>query len=236
MKTAQPSKSRQIPLNIAALIAGLGILVMVFTAPVAQFGIFPKLFDSANPAQTFENLIQNRDLFALGILLNYITLICDVIVAWALYLFFKPTLRSLSLLAAWFRLIYTAVSFAALMNMVKVFNYTRSSKLFANMDQSLRESEILFYYSSFWLEWSFAFLLFGICLCLLGVLAYRSPYVPKIMGVLLILAGLGYFIDNLGAFLYRSFDTSFLFVTFFGELIFMIWLIVKGFGLKGKIR
>ena len=77
---------------------------------------------------------------------------------------------------------------------------------------------------------------FGIYLCLLGYLVFRSEYIPKIIGVFLVVAGLGYLIDDLKYFFYPNFDTGFLWFTFFGELIFMVWLLVKGVNVQKEIR
>lgn len=63
---------------------------------------------------------------------------------------------------------------------------------------------------------------------LLGWLAYRSSYVPKVFGVLLLLAGAGYLTHTMGTFFAPEVNLDFLFFTFFGELIFMVWLLVKG--------
>ena len=44
--------------------------------------------------------------------------------------------------------------------------------------------------------WDVALIVFGVHLLLLGYLAYRSGYVPKVFGVLLVISGLGYLIDG----------------------------------------
>jgi len=63
---------------------------------------------------------------------------------------------------------------------------------------------------------------------LLGYLVFSSGYIPKIIGVCLIVTGLGYLIDDLKYFFYPNVDTGFLWFTYFGELIFMFWLLLKG--------
>ena len=41
---------------------------------------------------------------------------------------------------------------------------------------------------------------FGLHLALLGYLIFKSGYIPRILGILLAIAGLGYLIDYLGKF------------------------------------
>jgi hypothetical protein len=218
------AKDDQISLNQAALIAGLGLLIMALTVPFAEFNILPQLI-SNQPAETAENIINNRLLFTTSIFLHFTTLICDIIVAWALYLFFKPVWKSVSLLAAWFRLIYTAMYLIALANLTKVLTVIDASK---EMDKAVLGERIHFYLDAYQTEWALGLVIFGFGLLLLGFLAFRAAYVPKIFGMLLCVAGVGYLTFTLGSFFSPYTNLDFLFLTFFGESIFMIWLLVKG--------
>ena len=59
-----------------------------------------------------------------------------------------------------------------------------------------------------------------------------SGYIPRILGVLLIIAGVGYLIDSFGRLLIPTYDANIAYFTFIGELLFMLWLLwigVKGF-------
>ncbi|MEK6478449.1 DUF4386 domain-containing protein [Catalinimonas sp. 4WD22] len=219
--------NKEISLGSAAWIAGMGLLMMVFAAPVAEFYIFQKLF-SENPAEMSSNIIDQEGLFKTGIFLHLLTLLCDVVVAWALYIFLKPAHKSLSLLTAWFRLIYTAMYLLALVNLVQVLNYLRLNEQSGMVMPTQLDQSITFYVNAFRMEWSFALMVFGIYLLLLGYLVLKADYVPKIYGILLLLAGLGYFLDNLRVFFLPELNTSYLMITFFGELVFMVWLLVRG--------
>ena len=81
-------------------------------------------------------------------------------------------------------------------------------------------------------DWYFGLLFFGIHLGLLGYLVFRSEYIPKILGVLLIIAGLGYLITTLKPYLFPNLNLDFARFTFYGELIFMLWLLIKGSRIK----
>ena len=216
---------KPITLSKSATIAGLSLLVMILTVPFAEFYIFPKLIIAENPEETATNIINNKRLFTVGIFLHLVTLICDVVVAWALYIFLKPVQKNFSLLVAWFRLIYTAMYLTSLVNLVKVLTLVSYSK---DVEFVSLSENINFYLNNFKLEWSLGLLLFGIYLFLLGYLVFKANYVPKVFGVLLMIAGLGYFVNTLGAFLIPEVNLDFLFFTYFGELIFMVWLLVKG--------
>jgi hypothetical protein len=76
--------------------------------------------------------------------------------------------------------------------------------------------------------WAAGLFLFGIHLGLIGYLAYRSEHIPRTLGVLLVIAGLGYMIDTLAAVLIRSAWTDVSMFTFIGEFLLAIWLLIAG--------
>ncbi|MEL6918889.1 MAG: DUF4386 domain-containing protein [Bacteroidota bacterium] len=215
----------------AGLISGIGILIMVLTVPVAEFVIFPDLLNYENAGITFNNIKENRSLFTIGIFLHLTTLICDVVVAWALYIFLRPVNKDFSLLIAFFRIVFAVITLAALLNLVSVLNLTQNLDYLTVFEDSLH-SQLLLSIKNFNLQWSFAFIFFGIYLILLGILVYKAVYIPKIVGIFLILAGSGYLIDTLRSFFFPLIEMDYLMITFLGELVFMLWLLIKGWRVK----
>jgi hypothetical protein len=219
-------------LRKAALIAGLCLLLMALTVPVVEFYIFPKLVDYKSPAETTNNIMNNKPLFTIAIFIHFLTIICDLIIAWALYIFLRPVHSGLALLAAWFRLVYTAFNVAAIFNLVQVLSLLKAGEYFTAIEQGQVHDAVLFYIRSFNLGWRLGLVFFGVYLCFLGYLVLRSAYIPRLVGAALIIAGLGYVIEDLKYFFYPDFDTGFLWFTFFGELIFMVWLLIRGSGIQ----
>lgn len=211
----------------AALISGIGIFVMVLTVPVAEFVIFPELIDYNNAENTFNRITKNRGLFTTGIFLHLVTLLCDVIVAWSLYLFLRPVHKDFSLLVALFRIVFAGITLAALLNLLNVLNLTQNSDYLTAFDNSLH-SKVLLSVKNFNLQWNFAFAFFSIYLILLGALVYKAAYVPKIFGILLLIAGSGYLINTLRVFFFPAVSMDYIMITYFGELFFMLWLLIKG--------
>lgn len=222
------TKNPEISLSKAALIAGIGVLIMALTVPVVEFYIFPKLIDYNNAAQTANNINNHKTLFSTAIFIHFITVVCDVIVAWALYIFLKPVNKNLALLAAWFRLVYAGFNIAALLNLTQIIALLKASENFSSIQSNQVYDYVLLYLNSFNIQWRFGLVFFGIYLLLLGYLTLKASYVPKVIGAFLVIAALGYLIDDLKYFFYPNFNTGFLWFTFFGELIFMFWLLIKG--------
>ncbi len=220
----------------AALIAGFGLVIIVITAVFAEFYVFPKLIVKGDAAGTARNIIANKKLFLTG-LFSYLTaFVGDVIVAWALYVFLKPVNKTVSLFTGWCRLVYTIIALIALLNLLTAWHLAKGADYLNVFESDQVHAQIMLAVEAFRYEWAFGFVFFGMHLGFLGYLAIRSVYVPKILGVLLILAGLGYLIEyNLKPLLFPGCNTRFLMITFLGELIFMVWLLVKGSKLRELI-
>ena len=63
---------------------------------------------------------------------------------------------------------------------------------------------------------------------LIGYLACKSGYVPRILGILLVIAGGGYLFDSLTGLLTANHSANVAAFTFIGEALFMLWLLAKG--------
>ena len=94
------------------------------------------------------------------------------------------------------------------------------------------QAQVLLLLHSFRYAWSIALLPFGIHLILLGWLIIRSGYIPWILGSLLIIDGLGWMIDTLQPYLLPGVDVGFTSYTALGELIFMLWLLIRAWKIE----
>jgi hypothetical protein len=217
-------------LRQAALVAALASFapLLLGGVPFAEFYVFARLIVPGDTAETAQNILANRSLFLTGVFAHLITFVADIVLAWALYVLLVPVHRALALLTAWFRLIYTAVALSALMHLVSAFRLLEDGTFARTFGADQLHAQVEVLIRSFKYEWSLCIAIFGIHVVLLGYLVSRSRYIPRILGVLLVVAGLGYMINYLRPFLYPDLDTEFLFVTFFGELVFALWLLVRG--------
>ncbi len=88
-------------------------------------------------------------------------------------------------------------------------------------------AQVLLQLHIFRYDWAISLVLFGIHLVLLGCLIFRSGYIPKLLGVLLVINGLGWVVDSLGPYLFPNANLGFTFITAFGEIFFMLWLLIR---------
>src|SRR5918995_7527305 len=96
-------------LRKAAIVAGLGLLIMAILAPIANFGVLQKLIVSGDAEITATNIMASVGLFRIGIICFLIVAILDVVVALALFILLVPANKNLSALAAWLRVIYGGI-------------------------------------------------------------------------------------------------------------------------------
>jgi hypothetical protein len=220
-----------LPLRRAALLAGFGFLLMMGT-PFAQNYVNPRLIVDDDIGHTARNILAHQGLFVAGIFGYLINFIGDVVVAWALYALLRPVDAFLSLLTAWFRLVYTVVALCALLNLVTLLHLLNTPAYLEAFGAEELHAQARLLLDSFGYGWGISFAFFAIHLVMLGYLVYRSGYIPKAVGILLALAGLGYLVYNLGPYVVPRADLSFVVVTFFGEAVFLLWLLIKGWKLK----
>ena len=216
----------------AAIVAGLGILLMIIPAVFANFFVFMGLVAPGDAATTANNILANEMIFRLGILSFVIVVVLDVVVAWALYVFFKPVNSSFSLLTGWFRLVYAAVFAVALINLATALRYLTDTGYLAVIGADQLQAQALLSVNAFVDGWSIAYVLFGLHLIFAGYLVFKTNYIPKLLGALVIIAGLGYLFESVAGFLFPDFSVPISQFTFLGEPLFAIWLVIKGVSVK----
>jgi len=162
-----------------------------------------------------------------------LTCVCDVAVALILYVLLKPVSRNLALLAAFFRLTFIAVYGAAkLFEVAALALLNRPDYLKALGPQQVHVlAHALLRAHSY--GYGVSLLFFGVCTILFGRLISRSGYLPRLLGVLLWIAGWAYVVFSLAQMLSPAFTSRVLFPWillpgFFGELALALWLTVKG--------
>jgi len=217
-----------ISLRQAALSAGFALLAMSFAAPFADKYAYPRLVIAGNIGQTVQNIATHRGLFVAMTLAYLVNFICDLVVAWALYVLLTPVNRALSLLTAWFRLLYTAIALAGAFKLVTVYNLIDTPYDLTLFGPVQLNAQVKLLVDSFRSDWNMALVLFGIHLVLLGWLVARSGYIPRLIGVYLSLDGVAWIVNSLSSTLFPGANLAFLYVFFLAELALMIWLLVRG--------
>lgn len=217
-----------ISLRKAAIIAGIGLILMTLLAPIANFSILHGLIVPGDAAKTANNIIASEGLFRIGICFFLIVAILDIVVAWALYIFLKPVNKGISLLTALLRIVYATVLSVALIYLINVLQLLSGADYLSAFTANQLQAQAMLSLNTFARGWEFGLIIFGFHLLLLGYLVFKAEYMPKILGILLVLASLGYLIDGFGKLLSSHYNISVGIFTFIGEVILIFWLLIKG--------
>jgi hypothetical protein len=219
----------------AARIAGAGYVIIIVSALFANFLVLDRLREPGDAAATVSNIAGSEGLFRSGIVALMVVFVADAVVAWALYIFFRRVSRDLSLLTAWFRLLYTAMSGIALLNLAVVVLLVGGADAATVLGAGQRDTQAMLFLDAYDYGWAIALVCFGIHLVLLGFMALRSGYAPRIIGILLVLAGLGYLVNSLARFFllnYEDYRDFFLLLVavpaIAGEFSLTGWLLLRG--------
>jgi hypothetical protein len=191
---------------------------MAILAPIAYFNTFQSMVKFDDAALTAQNILSSMGAFRTCILLLFIVAVLDIVVAWALYIVLVPANKNLSALAAWLRVIYAGIFMFAI------------SKLYSALQVLTPDgAQAMSFLQAFQSIWDLAHILFGFHLLVLGYLAFTSGYVPKWLGVFLLLASVGYIVDGFGNTLSPDYNLSISQFTFVGEVLLIFWLLWRGF-------
>jgi hypothetical protein len=230
------SKSvENISLASAARIAGYGYLAIIVLAIFAEFFVRSTLVVPGDAVTTANNIMANQGLYRFGVASYLLAAIFDVMVAVALYIFLRPVNKGLALLAAWFRLIHAIIFAVALTNLLNVLHLLSGAEYLSAFTAEQLQAQLMVFLDAFDYEWLIGLVFFGLHCLLLGYLIVKSDYVPKILGILLVVAAFGYLVDSFAHFLmasYSDYQDVFLMMVALpaiaAELSFCLWLLIKG--------
>lgn len=216
-------------------IAGLGYLIIFITGIFSNFVVLESLVVPGDAAGTANNIMASELLFRVGISSFVIMVVFDVVLAWALYILLKPVNKDLSLFSGWLRLVNSTIFGVALYNLFSVLYVLRSGKYVNVFASGQLHAQVLLYLNAFNNIWLIGLVFFGLHLFILGYLVYKSGYIPKTLGILLVVASIGYLTDSFANFLlsnYADYEDIFLLIVvvpgIIGELSFTFWLLFRG--------
>jgi len=218
-------------LRQAALLAGFGYLL---TTPVffIEFFIYPKLVVREQMEQTVANIGSHHGLFLAAVFGYLINFIGDIIAALGLFILLAPVNRAGSLLAAWFRLVYTTVAIVGLLNLVTVYRMVTTPDYLNSFGTAEFHAQIDLLLHSFRYIWTMGLVIFALHLLLIAVLLYRSGYVPKILGIIIAVDALCLMAIELRPYFWPTVNLGWVFIGTFGEIVFMLWLLIMGWRIR----
>lgn len=213
-------------------------LAGVFYLAIILLGMFGELFArgalvvSGDATTTANNILTSQSLWRAGLVGDLLMHVFDLPVTLAFYLLLRPVSRSLSMLVVFFHMIQTAVLVANKLNLLLPLLLLEDSRSLTAFSPEQLHSLSYLAIRAHGYGFAIGLLFFGFGCLIQGYLLWKSEYFPKLLGLLIFLAGMSYLINSFALLLAPDFAASLfpavLVPAFVGELSLCLWMIVKG--------
>ena len=215
----------------AARVAGFIYLSMVIVAPFCLLYIPSKLVVRGNAAATADNILAHETLFRLSIFGDLVAQAIFICLAIALYRLLQNVNKTWALSLVSFVLVSAAVSFLNVLNNIAALILFRGGEFLAVFDKPQRDALAMLFLRLYSRGQLSSELFWGLWLFPFGLLVYRCGFIPRFLGVWLILNGFAYVaLSFIALFFHDVYNTAFVYFhpLLFGELAIMLWLLIWG--------
>jgi hypothetical protein len=200
----------------AAIVVGTAFIISLFLAIIVGNFILPNFINPGDAAALANDIKANEMLFSIAVIVYLIILALDAVIALALYIVLKPANKILASLSGIFRLLYAAIAvisvFALAFQFINVYSY-ETIKL--------------------WI----AYLFFTCHLFVTGYSVFKSGYIPRGLGILLIIDSFCYIMAFYLSFLVpEALLPIFMMFMIIGELSLSLWFLLKNSKIHERIE
>jgi len=220
------------PTNKTARFAGALYVLLGLTAPFSLIYIPRALIVRGDAAETANRILASEMLFRLGIVSELASATITIFLVMVLYRLFNGVNKMhASLMVILGALISAPISFLNVVSELAALTLLHAPRFLSVFDKSELEALALFFLGLHAQGLVVAEILWGLWLFPFGLLVLRSGFLPRILGVLLIINGFAYLVASLTSLLapsYAGLVNRFALIPETGELWVMLWLLIKG--------
>lgn len=216
-------------LNKISKFAGVLYLIITFIAPFSMLYVPSKLIVAGDALATAVNIQSSQGLFRAAIASDALVFMLEIALTVLVYQLVKPVDKTLALVSAYARLGMTVIQGVNVLNYIFALLLVSGAgylSAFASGQPEALASLFLQAHDATALIWG---LFFGLHLLVLGYLVFKSGYMPRWLGVTLLVTSLLYLAQGFGAFLFPQAETmlkSIMSLAFI-EIAFPLWLLIK---------
>lgn len=215
--------------QIYARIAGLLVLISLVAGGFGEAYVPAALVVHRDAGATATNIVSSESLFRLGFSAYLVEALCDTGLTCLFYLLLRGVRKDLMLLAAFFRLIGTAVFATAEGFYFAMLAVAGNADLLKAFSAEQRHDLAMLSLTFSGHGQSLATLFYGAGSILLGYLMYRSDFIPRFVGMVFAASGLGFVVKAVTWVLAPAYSSSLLLLPVgAAALILGLWLLVKG--------
>lgn len=230
----RPAQARATSVQTYAKVAGVLFLLSIIAGAFGEAYVPSKLIVPGDAAATAKNINALNLLFRAGFAGYLIEASCDIALSLVLYVLLKPVNKPVALLAAFFGLLSTALFAVASLFYFAPTLILGGADYLKTFSADQLNTLALLSLKLYALGGGIFTVFYGFASLLRGYLIFRSGYLPKPLGVLLALAGLGFISKNFALVLAPAYASDILLLPMLlAGLSLTTWLVVKGVNVPG---
>ena len=218
--------------RVLARVGGVLYLTIIVLGFLGEAVIRGRVVVPGNATATAANLRSMEWLWRLGIAGEIVLLTCATVLALILYVLLRPVNRDLALLVVFFNLVCIAIEGVAAVSLAAALLPLANAAYVAAFTQEQLNVMAMLSVRSHSAGFGIALIFFGVECVLLGYLIVRSGYVPRLIGVLMQIAGACYVVNSFALLLSPPLASrlfpAILIPSLIAELSLALWLLVKG--------
>jgi hypothetical protein len=222
------TKEKKNLLNPTARLAGILFLLIFFLGLTVEVFIRPGIIIPGDGAATIKNIVDSELLFRISLVIDLIRQIVIILLALALYKLLHSVNKNIASLMVIFALMSGSITMINELNHFAVLLLSSGANYLTAFDAAQLENLALFFLD---LQTYGIFIpgIFSLWIFFLGYLVYKSGFLPRILGGLLMVGGICYPLQAVLFLLFPHIDATMLNAfAFFSELLFYLWLLIKG--------
>jgi len=207
--------------QVYARVAGFLYLIIFCLGIFGELFVRQSLIVPGDAATTVDNIMDSESLFRLTLVTGLIRSTCLILLPLVLYKLLKPVNKTNALVMVILALISVGIEMVYMINDYAVLLLLSGADYLTALEADQLHAQVMFFLD---LQTYGAFIpqFLSLWLILVGYLVFKSGFLPRILGVLLIIGCFGYLIDSFVFFLFPNFDVTIGQFTFIGEVLLVL--------------
>jgi len=219
--------------NNTARLAGLVYLALIISGIFNLAYIPTQLIVWEDAAQTVENLMASELLFKWGIASGVICFLAFLVLPLVLYKLLRPVHPIYAVLMVAFAVVSVPLSFVNMQHKLDILTLLGDASYLENLTAEQIQMQVMLSLEQYSNGMSIAEIFWGLWLFPFGYLVYKSGFLPKILGILLMLGCFGYLTGFFGDLFFENYHATLIptivgLPATFGEIGTCLWLLIKG--------
>lgn len=221
------------PENKIARSAGLLYLIVVVTGIFGLMYVPGQIGFSDDAQSTYNNIVASESLFRSGIAALIINQVAFLLLPFVLFMLLRPVNERIAVLMVALAVVSVPIALVALSNRMDILSMLPTGRFADVFTSQELQGQVLLSLDAYRKTMFMATIFWGLWLLPFGYLVFKSGFLPKLLGIFLMLGCFGYLIDDFGFLLIEGYNDLLIadFVTkpaSIGEIGTCLWLLIVG--------